>query len=73
MIVTVFRSRLKPENEQDYFEWAARMAALAKSMPGKGRADFYTAYKLQVCTVRRESLYREQRDGLGGLIVRRCH
>jgi len=99
MIVTVFRSRLKPENEQAYYEWAARMAALAKSMPGyishkvftaedgervtlvefedeetqrawatnlqhieakkKGRADFYTEYKLQVCTVQRESVFNE--------------
>jgi len=95
MIVTVFRSRLKPENEEEYFEWAARIAALAKTMPGyvshksftaddgervtivefesdegqrtwatnlqhveakkKGRADFYTEYKLQVCTVQRET------------------
>ena len=95
MIVTVFRSRLKPENVQEYYEWAARMAALAKTMPGyvshkvfiaedgerativefeseegqrawatnlqhveakkKGRVDFYTEYKLQVCTVQRES------------------
>jgi len=101
MIVTVFRSRLKRENEQEYFEWAARMAALAKSMPGyvshkvftaedgervtlvefadgesqrawatnlqhveakkKGRADFYTEYKLQVCTVQRESVFSERK------------
>lgn len=97
MIVTVFRSRLKPENLESYHEWAARMAALAKTMPGyvshkvftaedgervtivefeseegqrtwatnlqhidakkKGRADFYTEYKLQVCTVQRESAF----------------
>jgi len=101
MIVTVFRSRLKRENEQEYFEWAARMAALAKSMPGyvshkvftaedgervtlvefadeesqrawatnlqhveakkKGRADFYTEYKLQVCAVQRESAFTESK------------
>ena len=34
MIVTVFRSRLKPENLESYYEWAGRMAALAKTMPG---------------------------------------
>ena len=34
MVVTVFRSRLKPENQQEYYEWAARIAALAKTMPG---------------------------------------
>jgi heme-degrading monooxygenase HmoA len=97
MVVTVFRSRLKTGNEQEYHEWAARIAALAKTMPGyvshkvftaedgervtivefdtdagqrtwatnlqhveakkKGRADFYTEYKLQVCTVQRESAF----------------
>ena len=43
MIVTVFRSRLKRENEQEYFEWAARMAALAKSMPGYVSHKVFTA------------------------------
>lgn len=97
MVVTVFRSRLKPENTQDYYEWAARIAALAKTMPGyishksftaedgervtivefaddesqrgwstnlqhveakkKGRADFYTEYKLQICSVVRETSF----------------
>ena len=97
MLVTVFRSRLNPENQQEYYEWAGRMAALAKTMPGyishksftaddgervtivefadeqsqrvwatnlqhveakkKGRSDFYTEYKLQICTVVRESVF----------------
>lgn len=97
MVVTIFRSRLKPENQQEYYEWAARMSALAKTMPGyvshkgfvaedgervtlvefadeasqriwatnlqhveakkKGRADFYTEYKLQICTIERESSF----------------
>ncbi|HSW82778.1 MAG TPA: antibiotic biosynthesis monooxygenase [Usitatibacter sp.] len=101
MIVTVFRSRLKAANEQEYYEWAERIAALAKTMPGyvshksftaddgervtivefgseegqrvwatnlqhieakkKGRADFYTEYKLQVCTVQRESAFAESK------------
>ena len=34
MIVTVFRSRLKPEAQQEYMQWAARMSELAKTMPG---------------------------------------
>lgn len=34
MIVTVFRSRLKPEAVAEYREWAARMSALAVTMPG---------------------------------------
>lgn len=97
MVVTIFRSRLKPESQQEYYEWAARMGALAKTMPGyvshkgfvaedgervtlvefaddasqrtwatnlqhveakkKGRADFYTEYKLQICKVERESTF----------------
>jgi heme-degrading monooxygenase HmoA len=100
MVVTVFRSRLKPGNQQEYYEWAARMSALARRMPGyishkvftaedgervtivefeneegqrtwatnlqhveakkKGRADFYAEYKLQVCTVQRESGFTER-------------
>jgi heme-degrading monooxygenase HmoA len=95
MIVTVFRSRLRPECADDYSGWAARMSDLAKTMPGylshkgfvapdgervtlvefedeeslkgwshqsehmeakkKGRADFYSEYKIQVCTVQRQS------------------
>ena len=34
MIVTVFRSRLKPGVQDEYGPMAARMSALAKSMPG---------------------------------------
>ena len=34
MILTVFRSRLKPEAQAEYGEWAARMSALARTMPG---------------------------------------
>ena len=95
MILTIFRNRLKPENVDEYYEWAARMSELARTMPGyishkgftaedgervtivefadeasqrvwstearhieakkMGRASFYTEYKLQVCTVDRES------------------
>ena len=97
MVVTIFRNRLKPENAAEYYEWAERIAALARTMPGyvshkgftaedgervtivefadeasqrgwstqvqhveakkKGRADFYTEYKIQVCTVERESSF----------------
>lgn len=97
MVVTVFRSRLKPGAIDEYLEWAQRMAAIARTMPGyvshkgfaaedgervtivefrdeesqrawamqaqhveakkKGRADFYAQYKLQVCTVVRESAF----------------
>jgi heme-degrading monooxygenase HmoA len=97
MIVTVFRSRLRPEAVDEYTEWVTRMSALAKTMPGyishkgfvaadgervtivefedeetlrgwsresehveakkKGRADFYSEYKVQVCNVQRESAF----------------
>lgn len=97
MVVTVFRSRLKPGAKDEYLEWAQRMAAIARTMPGyvshkgftsedgervtivefrdeesqrawaaqaqhveakkKGRAEFYEEYKVQVCTVVRESAF----------------
>jgi len=34
MIVTIFRSRVKPEAEQEYNQWAERMSQLARGMPG---------------------------------------
>jgi heme-degrading monooxygenase HmoA len=34
MIVTVFRSRLRPENRDEYTVWATRMSELARAMPG---------------------------------------
>lgn len=95
MIVTVFRSRLKPEDVGEYKEWAARMSALAATMPGyishkgftaedgervtivefeseeaqqvwsrhpehiqakiKGKKEFYLEYRVQVCTVVRDT------------------
>ncbi len=97
MIVTVFRSRLKPEAMAAYMPMAARMSELARGMPGyvshkvftsedgervtivefeseathrawathpehinaqrKGRADFYEAYSLQVCEVKRQTVF----------------
>lgn len=94
MILTVFRSRLKPTAVAEYGEWAARMSTLARTMPGyishkgfvaddgervtivefeseepvrnwsrneehseakkKGRADFYSEYRILTCTVQRE-------------------
>ena len=34
MVITIFRNRLKPEAVKEYNEWAPRMSALAKTMPG---------------------------------------
>lgn len=34
MIITIFRSRLRPENQEAYQKMAARMHELAQKMPG---------------------------------------
>lgn len=34
MIVTIFRSRVRPEAQQEYNQWATRMSQLAAAMPG---------------------------------------
>jgi heme-degrading monooxygenase HmoA len=34
MVITIFRSRLRPEHANDYSEWAARIHDLAVKMPG---------------------------------------
>ena len=43
MIVTVFRSRLKPEAQADYFDLAPQMSALAQTMPGYRSHKVFTA------------------------------
>lgn len=100
MIVTVFRSRVKPEVREEYSQWAKRMSELARSMPGyishkgyaaddgerltlvefeseeamrawamhpghveakkKGRKDFYLEYRVQVCTIVRDSGFKAE-------------
>lgn len=100
MIVTVFRSRVKPEAREEYGQWARRMSELARSMPGylshkgfvaddgeqvtvvefeseeamrawavhsehveakkKGRKDFYIEYRVQVCSVVRDSRFKSE-------------
>lgn len=97
MIITVFRSRVRPEALQEYATWAARMSELARKMPGyishkgfaaedgervtivefeseetlrawsqhpdhveakkKGRASFYSEYRIQICAVQRDSAF----------------
>jgi len=34
MILTVFRSRVRPEAKDEYARWAARMSEIARTMPG---------------------------------------
>jgi heme-degrading monooxygenase HmoA len=97
MVVTVFRSRVRPAAEKEYAQWAARMSELARQMPGyvshkgfvaqdgervtivefeseealrawsahpehvaakkKGRRDFYSEYRVQICRVERDSAF----------------
>ena len=96
MILTVFRSRLNPDAQAEYPQWAARMSELAKRMPGyishkgfvaedgervtlvefeseeaqrawrmhpehveaqkRGRKAFYSEFRLQICSVQRETV-----------------
>jgi heme-degrading monooxygenase HmoA len=41
MVVIVFRSRLRPENAEEFGELAARMPTLAREMPGFLSYDTY--------------------------------
>ena len=34
MVITIFRSRLRPEHQDQYSQWAGRMEELAAKMPG---------------------------------------
>ena len=43
LIVTVFRSRLRPENSAEYQDLVGRMVEIARSMPGYIRHKVYTA------------------------------
>lgn len=43
MLLTVFRSRLRPEAAEEYEVWAARMDALACTMPGYRSHKTFTA------------------------------
>jgi heme-degrading monooxygenase HmoA len=97
MVVTIFRSRLRDDANPLYGEWADRIDALARSMPGfvaikrfdaadgervslvefadqashdawrdhpehraaqrMGRERFYREFRVQVCTLQRESRF----------------
>jgi heme-degrading monooxygenase HmoA len=97
-VVTVFRSRVRPEVMDEYAPLASRMSELAKTMPGylahkgfvaedgervtivefeseethrawalhaehmqakkKGRASFYSEYRIQICALLRENEFR---------------
>src|SRR5687767_2212298 len=43
MVVTIFRNRLKAQNVDEYYKWAAEISALAKTMPGYVSHKTFTA------------------------------
>ena len=56
MIVTVFRSRVRPEMKEEYIKLAARMGTLAKEIPGYiSHKGFVAADGEQVTIVEFES------------------
>ena len=51
MVVSVFRSRLRPENEAEFQELAARLMQLAESMPGFVSYKLYVAADGERCSI----------------------
>lgn len=43
MVITIFRSRLRPEHTEEYERWAAKIHALAAQMPGFISIKTFTA------------------------------
>jgi heme-degrading monooxygenase HmoA len=43
VVITLFRSRLRPEAHEEYERWAGRMARLAATMPGFVSLETYGA------------------------------
>lgn len=51
MIVTVFRNRLRADAHPEYGDVAARMATLARAMPGFVSSKTFTADDGERCTI----------------------
>jgi heme-degrading monooxygenase HmoA len=51
MFVTVFRSRLKPESQDEYMATATRMSELARTMPGYISHKGFAAEDGERCTI----------------------
>jgi heme-degrading monooxygenase HmoA len=51
MVVTVFRSRLRPEAQAEYMQWAPRMSELARKMPGYVSHKVFVAEDGERCTI----------------------
>ncbi len=43
MVITIFRSRLRPEHQEEYAQWASRIHDLAVKMPGFLSIKTFTA------------------------------
>jgi heme-degrading monooxygenase HmoA len=64
-VVTVFRSRLRPEAAQDYADDAARVAELAQAVPGYVEHKAFTAAdgeRVTLVTFADEASHRAWRD-----------
>lgn len=51
MVITVFRSRLRPENQAEFLALAARMRKIAESMPGFRSYKVFTAEDGERCSI----------------------
>ena len=51
MMVTVFRSRVRPELMDEYVKWATRMNELARTMPGYVSHKGFAAEDGERCTI----------------------
>jgi heme-degrading monooxygenase HmoA len=51
MVITVFRSRLRPENADEFQALAAKMLELARSMPGFVSYKLYAAEDGERCSI----------------------
>jgi heme-degrading monooxygenase HmoA len=51
MVITIFRSRLRPENAAEFQKLAGEMMALAESMPGFVSYKVYTAEDGERCSI----------------------
>jgi len=51
MVVTVFRSRVRPDNAAEYMKMAAKMKELAEAMPGYLSHKGFTAEDGERCTI----------------------
>ncbi len=51
MVITVFRSRLRPEHADEFQDLAAKMLELAESMPGFISHKIYSAEDGERCSI----------------------